>query len=40
MMNFGQEFADEDIEEMVNRFDEDKDGYLEFHEFVKLLSNI
>jgi Ca2+-binding EF-hand superfamily protein len=40
MMNFGQHFSDRDIEKLVKIYDEDNDGFLEFHEFVNMLSKI
>jgi Ca2+-binding EF-hand superfamily protein len=39
-MNFEQDLSDRDIEIMVKRYDEDSDGFLEFQEFVNLLSSI
>ena len=39
ILNFGEKFAEEDIEEMVNSYDENKDGFLEFDEFVNMLSS-
>jgi len=40
LMNFGQDLCDRDIGEMVKRHDADNDGFLEFKEFVTLLSNL
>ena len=39
-MNFEHDLSDRDIEMMVKRHDEDRDGFLEFQEFVNLLSSI
>ena len=40
LMNFGQRLSDREIELLVKRHDSDKNGFLEFEEFVDLLFNI
>ena len=40
LMNFGQVLCDKDIEIIVEKYDGDSDGFLEFQEFVDLLSYI
>ena len=40
LMNFGQKLSDREIELLVKRHDSDKNGFLEFEEFVDLLFNI
>ena len=40
LMNFGQDLNDKDIDIIVDKYDGDNDGFLEFKEFVDLLSYI
>ena len=35
----GQNFSEEDINEMIKKYDSDGDGYLQFDEFVNMFSN-
>ena len=38
-VNTGQKFSEEDINEIIKKYDSDGDGYLQFEEFVNMFSN-
>ena len=38
-MNFGHRFNEEDIVDIINKYDTDGDGCLQFDEFVNMFSN-
>jgi len=37
MLNFGERFGDDEINDMVKEADNDKDGSIDFDEFVKMI---
>ena len=39
LMNFGHRFTEEDIVDIINKYDTDGDGCLQFDEFVNMFSN-
>ena len=40
LINIGQDITEKDVESLVHRHDQDKDGSLEFQEFLDLLGEI
>merc|ERR1712080_620602 len=38
MLNYGEKFVEEDIELMIRLADHDKDGFIDFREFVRMLT--
>ena len=39
MMHFGEQFTDEEVEEMIAEADTDKDGKIDYEEFSKMIIN-
>ena len=39
MLNFGERFGEEEIEEMVKQADTDDDGFIDFTEFVSMITH-
>jgi Ca2+-binding protein (EF-Hand superfamily) len=38
MLNFGEKLAPHEVEELINKADPDKDGYINYAEFIKAIS--
>ena len=39
MLNFGERFSEEEIEEMIKQADADDDGSIDFNEFVNMITH-
>ena len=39
MMNFGEQFTDEEVEEMIAEADTNNDGRIDYQEFSKMIMN-
>ena len=39
MMHFGEQFTDEEVEEMIAEADSNKDGKIDYEEFSKMIIN-
>ena len=39
MLNFGERFSDEEILDMVKQADRDRNGFIDFKEFVEMITS-
>ena len=39
MLNFGERFTEDEIGEMVKQADRDRNGFIDFPEFVQMITN-
>ena len=39
MLNFGERFSEDEIEDMVKQADRDRNGFIDFREFVQMITN-
>ena len=39
MLNFGERFTEDEIADMVKQADSDRNGFIDFQEFVQMITN-